>query len=230
MTDHPVAIGVVQRTYPLHIKTLEALHQIPSNTIIIDSTPEKPIVNQDDKITVIHTPDKNGFFAISLLVPLFTEFLKTKSEKLFLIEGDLVLSIENISRAEQCTVNTKVFYAESDPESRHAYIRREGLAGVLLRSECEKILHWMLSKPPSIFRKYQGYCDTFLWYAVSSETTGYSASTSGPDWIPVVHMTHDDYTRVTKIQRRDMKVYRACIAEVINLAMECNQFTYQKSS
>lgn len=182
-----------------------------------------PVVRETEKIRVVHVPDDEGFFAIALLIPLFSEFLKTSSEKLFLIEGDMVLTPENITQAERCTVNTKAWYVESDLSSPHAYARREGLAGVLLRSECEKMYRWMSAQPISCSRRYEGYCDTFLWYAVSNESTGYSASTSGPDWIRVLHMTHDDATRVTKKDRRDMKLYRARMAEVIDLAMECNR-------
>ncbi len=224
MTTATVTVGIMQRNVPLHVRTTGALHQITCQTIVVDASPI-PVVGETEKIHVMHAPDEGGFFAIALLMPLFSAFLKTASEKLFLIEGDLVLTPENIAAAEHCTVNTKVFYVESDPASPYAYVRREGLAGVLLRSECEKILRWMTAQPVARFRKYQGYCDTFLWYAVSTESPGYSVSTSGPAWIPVLHMTHDDHTRVTKAQRKDMKVYRARMAEVINLAMECNRAT-----
>jgi len=217
-----VVVGIVQRNVPLNPQTVSSLQALACEAIVIDASP-KPLIKSQGRIRVLHRPDFRGFFAIALLQELFSEFLKTKKNRLFLIEGDMVLSSDNIARAAACKVNTKAFYQESQPDSPHAYIRREGLAGVLLRTEVERIHEWMSNQPSDRFRKYQGYCDTFLWYAVSSESQGYSVSTSGPEWIPVLHITHDDSTRVTKAQRRDMKVYRSRMAEVINMAMECNR-------
>lgn len=226
MINDEITVGLMQRNFPLHPKTYEALCSINCNSIAIDSSPEKPVVKNTDKIRVVHLPDSEGFFPIALMIPLFREFLKTHSKKLFLIEGDFVLSEENIEDAIKCQVNTKALYVESNPQSSWAYSRREGLGGVLLRKEIEKILAWMQQKPYSIFRTYEGYADTFLWFAVSSESSGYSeVSTTGLDWIKVLHMTHDDSTRVTKMQRKNMKEYRERFAFIISLAMECNRFS-----
>lgn len=231
MSNHAnsVVVGIMQRNFPLHTATIEALNTLSLKTIVIDASPE-PIVKSSNNICVIRHVDCEGFFPIALLRPLFGAFLETPADKLFLIEGDMVLTEKNIKAAARCNDNTKVLYVESDPSSPHAYMRREGLSGVLLRSEIQRIHNWFLTKPATLFRKYPGYCDTFLWFAVSSETTGYSVSTSGPAWIPVLHITHDDSTRVTKAQRRTMKVYRARLAEVINMALECNKWQNMPTS
>jgi hypothetical protein len=215
-----VTIGILQRSLPLHPETITALQDVPCQSIIVDASPES-VVRPSAKMTLVHQPDPEGFFPIALLIPLFDAFLATTSSHLLLLEGDMVPTAVTIAQARACTTNTKAFYKESEPNSPHAYVRREGLAGVLMRSEIQRIHAWMRAQPLSRFRAYQGYCDTFLWFAVSSESTGYSVSTAGPDWIPIVHMTHDDATRVTKLQRRDMKQYRRRLAAVIAMALEC---------
>ncbi|MDP2837916.1 MAG: hypothetical protein Q8O53_01390 [Candidatus Moranbacteria bacterium] len=217
-----VIIGIVQRDFPIHEKTWSAINTLPCGAIVIDAS-EKQIIQPTNRVSVFHKPDDRGFFAIALLVPLFREFLRTDGEVLFLIEGDLVPTVENIDQAQRVETNTKILYQEAEPEHLHAYIRREGLAGVILRSEVERMYGWMFMQPYDRFRHYEGYCDTYLWTAVSSETTGYNVDTSGPDWIKVLHMTHDDATRVTKKQRLNMKVYRARHAAVTQLALECNR-------
>lgn len=222
MINKNVTIGLMQRAVPIAKETELALNMLDCYTIVIDSTPKFPIVKSSSRIKVFHIPDDEGFFGIAMMIPLFKEFLKTNSTRLFLIEGDLVPTPENIIEAEKCSINTKIFYAESDSNNPLAYNRREGLAGILLREEVQKLYSWMSEKPIMTFRKYVGYWDTFLWYAVSSESSGYmEGSTAGPGWIKVKHMTHDDSTRLIKIQRKDMKVYRLRMAETIALAIEC---------
>jgi len=222
MINHEVTIGLMQRSVRIAAETENAINTLPCNTIVIDSTPSTPVVRSTDRVQVFHIPDEDGFYGIAMMLPLFKEFLITKSSKLFLIEGDLVPTIENIQEAQNCIVNTKIFYAESDNKNPNSYNRREGLAGILLREEVQKLYDWMSSKPISVFRKYVGYWDTFLWYAVSNESSGYmEGSTAGPDWIKVKHITHDDRTRLIKIQRKNMKVYRQRMSETIALAIEC---------
>lgn len=218
-----VIIGIMQKNFPIHKKTWIAINSLPCETIIIDST-KNQIIWPTEKVTVFHEPDKKGFFAIDLLQPLFREFLNAKGGVLFLIEGDMVPTKKNIVQAQNITTNTKIFYQESEPDHPYAYIRREGLAGILVCSEIKRMYEWMISQPYNRFRHYEGYCDTFLWTAVSKETTGYNVSISGPDWIPVTHMTHEDSTRVTKKQRADMKIYRARHAAITQLALECNKY------
>jgi len=222
-TFKEVIIGIIQRNFMLHKKTWTAINSLSCKTIVIDASQEQ-MIWPTSKVAVFHKPDVKGFFAIALLLPLFQEFLETNGDVLFLIEGDLVPNEQNIIQAKKITTNTKIFYQEADPNNSYAYIRREGLAGILLRSEVARMHEWMESQPYDRFRQYEGYCDTFLWTSVSSETTGYGVSTSGPEWIKVVHMTHDDSTRVTKKQRKNMKIYRARHAAITQLALECNRY------
>lgn len=210
-----VIVGITQRSVPLHEKTLKSLDGLPCNTIVIDSTPVRPIVNSTNKISVLHQPNDTNYFSIALLIPLFKEFLKSDVGKLFLIEGDMVLSLDNIVHASNCIKNTKAYYVESNPESQNAYVRCEGMAGVLLRKEVKRIYKWMIKEPIDNFTKYPGYNDCFLWYAVSNESS---------EIIPVLHMTHDDKTRLTKQQRYDMKMFRQRKAEMINYGLKCNQW------
>ena len=227
MCSSNVIIGIVQRGFPIHDKTWGAINKIPCKSIIIDATPRQ-IIQPTANVSVFHEPDEKGFFAIALLKPLFSEFLLTQRRVLMLIEGDLVPTEENLEQAQSITTNTKIFYQEAEPDHLYAYIRREGLAGLLLRSEVERICEWMCTQPYDRFRHYEGYCDTFSWTSVSEETTGYGVTTSGPDWIKITHMTHGDDTRVTKKQRQDMKVYRSRHAAITQLALECNKYKNPK--
>lgn len=221
--DQSVVIGIMQRCFPLNPLTQKRLADLAVPTIIVDSSPT-PIAQGRGSISVVHKPDADGFFPIYLLGCLFSEFLKTSGSRLLLLEGDMLPTRETLQRAAEAANNTKALYVESDPSSPFAYMRREGLAGVLLRAEVERMAAWFSHQPADRLRRYEGYCDSFLWYSVSSETTGYSVSTAGPEWIPVTHLTHDDATRVTKKQRHDMKIYRRRHAEVIMMAMECNAY------
>lgn len=213
----------MQRNVKIHHKTWSTINSLSCDTIIVDAS-EKQLIWPTNKVSILHAPDAKGFFAIDLLRLLFGEFLKTNADILFLIEGDLVPTKKNVVDAQKISANTKIFYQESNPENPFAYVRREGLAGIILRSEIARIYEWMAKQSRARFRYYEGYCDTFLWNAVSEESTGYSVSTAGPDWIKVMHITHDDVTRVTKKQRINMKVYRARHAAITQLALECNKY------
>ncbi len=227
MVTSNVIIGIVQRGFLIHDKTWEAINSLPCKSIIIDATP-KQMIQSTSNVSVYHEPDEKGFYAIALLKHLFREFLLTQESILMLIEGDLVPTEENLRQAQSVTTNTKIFYQEAEPDHPFAYIRREGLAGLLPRFEVERIYEWMCTQPYDRFRHYEGYCDTFLWTSVAEETTGYGVSTSGPDWIKITHLTHGDDTRVTKKQRKDMKVYRARHAAITQLALECNKYMNPK--
>ncbi len=149
MCSSNVIIGIVQRGFPIHDKTWEAITKISCKSIIIDATPRQ-IIQPTVNVSVFHEPDEKGFFAIALLKPLFTEFLLTQRQVLMLIEGDLVPTEENLRQAQSITTNTKIFYQEAEPDHPYAYIRREGLAGLLLRSEVERICEWMWTQPFNI--------------------------------------------------------------------------------
>jgi len=211
-----LVVGILQRNIPLHKDTITALSELQLQTIVIDSTPCSPVVKSSEFIKVVHEPDDEGYFAITLLQHLFREFLLTSATKLLLIEGDMVLSKIDVANALQCKTNTKVFYQESAPTSPNAYVRCEGMAGVLLITEVKRIYEWMCSQNRCRFHKYEGYHDLFLWFSVRDENNS---------TFPVLHMTHDDSTRVTKRQRvRDKNLYRIRKAGVIAMAIECRNY------